>query len=167
MTVNRRKKCRKLRASRTHGWGSPKKHRGAGSRGGVGNAGAGKKGQQNMTTKHNQGLRIGNYGFKKPPATLNNPRTINLDDIEKHIEKYVAKSIAKQEKGITQIDAGKLGCDKVLARGRLTKKLKITAKEFSKSAIEKIKKAGGEAIVVQPAEKKDAEDKKEISSPSK
>ncbi len=37
---------------------------------------------------------------------------------------------------------------KVLGDGEMTKKLKITAHRFSKSALEKIQKAGGEAIVI-------------------
>ena len=37
---------------------------------------------------------------------------------------------------------------KVLGDGELTKKLKISAHRFSKSALEKIQKAGGEAIVL-------------------
>ena len=37
---------------------------------------------------------------------------------------------------------------KVLGDGELTKKLKISAHRFSKSALEKIEKAGGEAVVL-------------------
>ena len=37
---------------------------------------------------------------------------------------------------------------KVLGNGELTKKLKISAHRFSKSALEKIRQAGGEAIVL-------------------
>ena len=41
-------------------------------------------------------------------------------------------------------------CDalKVLGNGELSKKLKVTANKFSASALEKIQKAGGEAIVL-------------------
>ena len=46
MTVNRRKKVVKQRGSHTHGWGSKKKHRGAGNRGGRGMAGSGKRADQ-------------------------------------------------------------------------------------------------------------------------
>jgi large subunit ribosomal protein L15 len=53
-------------------------------------------------------------------------------------------------------------CDalKVLGDGKLGKKLKITAHKFSKSALEKIKEAGGEAIVIpapKPVERKKGE----------
>ncbi len=37
---------------------------------------------------------------------------------------------------------------KVLGEGELTKKLKISAHRFSRSALEKIQKAGGEAVVL-------------------
>ena len=37
---------------------------------------------------------------------------------------------------------------KVLGDGELTKKLKISAHRFSKSALEKIEQAGGEAVVL-------------------
>jgi large subunit ribosomal protein L15 len=52
-------------------------------------------------------------------------------------------------------------CDalKVLGDGKLGKKLKIIANKFSNSALEKIKEAGGEAIVIRapkPVERKKA-----------
>ena len=37
---------------------------------------------------------------------------------------------------------------KVLGDGELTKKLKISAHQFSRSALEKIEKAGGQAVVL-------------------
>ena len=43
---NKVKKVRKFRGSHTHGYGSKKKHRGAGSRGGRGMAGSGKRADQ-------------------------------------------------------------------------------------------------------------------------
>ncbi len=46
---------------------------------------------------------------------------------------------------------------KVLGHGEMTKSVKVTADAFSKSAIEKIKKAGGEAIVRSSTEKKQAD----------
>ena len=39
---------------------------------------------------------------------------------------------------------------KVLGNGELTKKLTITAHQFSKSALEKIEKSGGKAVVIPP-----------------
>ena len=47
MTFNIRKK--RMRGTKTHGWGSKKKHRGAGNRGGRGMAGAGKRAEHKKT----------------------------------------------------------------------------------------------------------------------
>ncbi len=44
---------------------------------------------------------------------------------------------------------------KILGKGTLTKKLEVYADKFSKSAIEKIEKAGGKAIVLEGNEKID------------
>ena len=43
MTYNKRKKNTRMRGGTTHGYGSMKKNRGAGNRGGRGNAGSGKR----------------------------------------------------------------------------------------------------------------------------
>lgn len=166
MVVNRKKKANKYRGSNTHGWGSPKKHRGSGSRGGVGNAGAGKKGQQKMTTKHNLREYIGRYGFTRPPAVTVIKKTINVDEIEKHIDRLVAEGFAKKGKDIVEIDISKAGYDKVLGRGHVTTKMKITAREFSKGALDRIQKAQGSAITI-GAEEPKVEEKKKDQKPAK
>ena len=63
--INKKKKTRKLRGSRTHKYGMGKKQRGAGSRGGRGNAGSGKRGQQRETKLLAKGIKhLGKRGFK-------------------------------------------------------------------------------------------------------
>ncbi|MCK4550404.1 MAG: uL15 family ribosomal protein [Candidatus Aenigmarchaeota archaeon] len=149
MTTNRTKKVRKLRGSRTYGWGSPKKHRGAGSRGGVGNAGRGKKGQQAMSQVNNEkGSGIGSKGFTLPAIVkkINNP--INLSELEKNIEKYVKNKKAVKEKDAVVIDVSALGFNKVLGAGAIKTKMILKAKSFSKIAEKKIKGAKGEAQII-------------------
>ena len=46
------------------------------------------------------------------------------------------------------IDVTELGYDKVLAKGKITKAYKISAPQFSATAIEKIEELGGEAILL-------------------
>jgi len=46
---------------------------------------------------------------------------------------------------------GQIDRIKILGNGELTKKLTVTAHSFSKSAQEKIAKAGGKAVLVAPA----------------
>ena len=70
---------------------------------------------------------------------------VNLDSIEKSglkeikVEDYFEKRLARKK-------SAKI---KVLGNGELTRKVKIHAHKFSSSAMEKIKKADGEAIVLQ------------------
>lgn len=145
MVVHRRKKVEKRRGSRTHGWGSPKKHRGKGSRGGKGKAGGGKKGQQKLSKIYAYGLeRIGKHGFV--PKIRKVEKEINLRDLELMTESLIEKKIAKKTGNVVELDVGELGYTKVLGSGKIKTKFKIKAKRFSANAIEKIKQAGGEAI---------------------
>src|SRR3989338_4961919 len=64
MVVHRRKKVTKYRGSVTHGGGSRKKRRGAGSRGGRGNAGTGKRAGQK---KAGMRYHLGRHGFVRHP----------------------------------------------------------------------------------------------------
>lgn len=123
-----KKKTRKLRGSRTHGYGMGKKHRGAGSRGGRGKAGSGKRGQQKKSkylAKHIK--HLGKKGFKLRRKKL---KVINVSDISK-----------LAEKGIVDLKDYKL-----LGRGQIKEKLKVKVKHISKKAKEKLEKAGGEII---------------------
>lgn len=70
---------------------------------------------------------------------------INLDDLEKHFDKgeeVTPEAVAA--KGIVS-DISKDGL-KVLGFGEITKKLTVRAKAFSKTAEEKITKAGGTVV---------------------
>ncbi|KXB02924.1 50S ribosomal protein L15, partial [candidate division MSBL1 archaeon SCGC-AAA261G05] len=51
---------------------------------------------------------------------------------------------AEQKEGKTIVDVTKIGIDKVLGRGKISRSMKVIAKNFSKSAKEKLEEAGGE-----------------------
>ena len=142
-----RKGKKRQRGSRTHGWGAGKKHRGAGNRGGRGNAGSGKRGAQKKTKylAHGGKSPLGKHGFQitRQRASLN---TINVRQIETNLDSWLKEKKIKKEKEVFTINLKTLGYDKVLGVGKLTHKIKVTAKAFSKSAEEKLKSAGGEAI---------------------
>lgn len=132
MPVHKRKKSKRLRGSKTHGWGAMKKHRGAGNRGGRGKAGTGKRADTKKPTIINLfGARgyFGKKGFKRPQKTIKPKSTINLEQLNK-LEKA---DINLTEKNI----------DKLLGKGKITKKFNIIVKQFSKKAKEKIEKLGG------------------------
>lgn len=144
MVTNKRKKNRKLRGSRTYGWGSPKKHRGKGSRGGVGKSGMGKRGQHKMSLLNSLGIKnLGSHGFVRPRQEAFVERAINLVSIETNAEKWLGKKIAVEEKGMIIVDLEKMGFDKVLGSGNLTRKMTIKAPKFSAGAKKKIEAVGG------------------------
>ena len=138
---------RKQRGSKTYGWGSPKKHRGSGSRGGMGKAGFGKKGSQKKTLAYARGYGVvgDDRGFTRP-GNHAHIRTINLSEIEAHLASYLEQKIAVREGSVVSLDMSRIGVTKVLGSGRITLKIKLTAAAFSRKAEEKIKAAGGEAI---------------------
>ncbi len=142
---NKVKKVTKLRGSKTHGYGSKKKHRGAGSRGGRGLAGSGKRADQKKPSilKKYGKKYFGRFGFRSLKKKI---KAVNVDYLEKNIEKLIKKNLAKKEGNTLLIDLNKLGFEKLLGSGELTKKFKVSVKSASKKAIEKIKKAGGEII---------------------
>lgn len=139
MPATKRKKLVKQRGSKTHGWGSMKKHRGAGSRGGRGMAGSGKRADTkriSILKKYGQSYFGRQHGFV---SRHNKVDTINVSNLDKQAE----KGLIKQEQGFYVTD---LQGKKLLGAGKINKKFKIKVSSFSKQAEEKIKKAGGEII---------------------
>ncbi|MBI2152017.1 uL15 family ribosomal protein [Candidatus Woesearchaeota archaeon] len=147
MVVHKRKKSIKFRGHVTHGWGSRKKRRGAGSRGGRGNAGTGKRAGQKKAGMKDRVL--GRVGFRAREVRLSqNICTINLGNITySFLEKAVAQGQAQKEKDHYVLNLNKLGYQKLLGAGDSAGKLKITVERCSQQAEEKIKEAGGEVVL--------------------
>ena len=147
MVIRRKKKSRKQRGSRTHGWGAGKKHRGAGHRGGRGRAGTGKRGQQKRPRYLARGIKpIGRRGIRVKRREIKIKQPINLKEIEEKLDRWLAEKKAEKEGDVYVINLKKLGYTSVLSEGKLTKKLKIVCDKFSARAKEKIIAAGGEAL---------------------
>ena len=155
MVVNRRKKFSRQRSSHTHGWGSKKKHRGAGNRGGRGMAGTGKRADSIKTLIWKDKKYFGKYGFK-PKGIKEKIRAININDINEMLGKFLANKLIVKEGDCYVIDLKKLGYNKLLGAGKAVNKFKINVKYASGNAIEKIKKIGGEVVL---------EVKKEVKEP--
>lgn len=144
MVVHKRKKVTKYRGHTTHGGGSRKKRRGAGSRGGCGNAGTGKRAGHKKAGMKDRTL--GRIGFtskkKKLPGDV-----VNLDYFtQENIKKLVKSGKAIQEGDYYIINLNKLNYVKLLGSGNTALKLKITVNFCSSQAAEKVKSAGGEVI---------------------
>ena len=142
--IRKGKKINKMRGSRSNGGGSVKRRRGAGNKGGKGKAGAGK--HHWSTTVIENRYYFGKHGFKRPQKTIHKSYPVNLNFLNDKAEEFVEQGIATKEDDVIVIDVTELGFDKVLAKGKITKTFKISAPQFSASAIEKIEELGGEAI---------------------
>ena len=73
---------------------------------------------------------------------------INLDTIQNYIDANRFGSDISLEDFVSQGLAGKNDLIKVLGRGELSAKVKVTAHKFTESAQEAITKAGGEAVTI-------------------
>ena len=98
MVVRFRKKVVKKRGSRTYGYGSPKKHRGKGSKGGKGKAGVGKKAGHKAIFLREQGHVLGKRGFKVPKESKTNYYVFSLKSLYDNLKLLEDKGYVKKEK---------------------------------------------------------------------
>ena len=114
---------KKMHGQKSFGYGSKKKHRGHGSKGGCGLAGS-KKHNKFKVWKEMPDHFV-HINLKKKSEDI----VINIKDLESFKE--------------TKINLNELGYTKLLGNGETTKKLEIIVNKWSKQAEEKITKAGG------------------------
>ena len=134
---HKERKTRKMRGSRTHGYGRIGQHRDAGS-----------KGQRKVGRyKHLWSYVVayepdyfGKHGFTSPRSLKRKENTINI----KQLSELTTKTAS--EKGKTSVNLKSLGYTKLLGTGKITKPLIVSVPSCSKSAEEKIKKAGGQVL---------------------
>jgi large subunit ribosomal protein L15 len=143
MTVRRAKRHRKFRGRRTY-HGSHKKWRGAGHRGGRGNAGLHKH-KWTWTVKFDPD-HFGRFVNKRFNPR---PKTVNVDYLDKKAEIFLKDKFAEKVGDKIKINVIKLGYDKVLGGGKVTQPLIVEARLFSKLAEQKLVKAGGKAVKVE------------------
>ena len=131
-----------MTGSRTRGRGH-KKGRGAGLRGGRGNAGCHK-------TKRIMYERVGRvwgaHGFKRPQSVVSANSSINLKTIEENSESWIAEGIATKKGKVVSVDLTEMGYDKLLGTGATTQSYKLTISAASAKAVEKVEAAGGEIL---------------------
>ena len=151
-----RKKNTRQRGTHTHGWGSKKKHRGAGSRGGRGNAGSGKRGDAKKPSFWKDHKRYGKSGFTS--KVRNKYKTINISELDTKIDNLVKQGKVELKNNIYIVDLANLKIGKLLGAGNTTKKFEIKVDMTSAKAIAKIEKAGGKIILPAKKEKKEVKE---------
>ena len=152
MVRKHRKKTRKYRGKRTFGTGKLGTRRAKGQKGGTGlTTGKTKHHFSKYIKLRKQGFpgelgekyRLGKHGFKRPLKIQRKEavEAINIKDVEENLDSWVESGEIQKKKNTYVLDLTKLGYDKLLGRGRVTKELDVTVKNASKGAIEKFEEA--------------------------
>ena len=145
MKLKKRTKKTRMRGARTCGYGFRQKHKGHGNAGGFGMAGTGKRADHKKQVALEMAIEagfksyFGKQGFTSASGEKNRNKQINLADIKKNF-------LGKEK----VLDFSEY---KILGEGEGFKAT-IKAKSASASAMEKMKKAGGEIIVSEKKEEK-------------
>jgi len=143
MKIKKRKKVSRMhgRAMGTHGSGARKNKRKSGHKGGVGMAGSGKRADHKKTliTKLYGNNYFGKQGITSKKTKRDIRKRINLGEIQKNLEKYGKKEGNKIVVNLPDY--------KILGDGEVKDKLTIKCLGASESAIEKVKKVGGEIVI--------------------
>ncbi len=126
------RKHRKLRGSRTQGYGRIGQHRDAGSKG---HRKVGRHKHLWSLINNESSDYFGKHGFHSPKALHSKEKTLNLNKLGELIQTDKAT-----------IDLTEMGYTKLLGTGKITKALTVTVPACSASAAEKIKAAGGKII---------------------
>jgi large subunit ribosomal protein L15 len=131
-----------LRAPRKANTGRKRVGRGMGS--GMGKTSTrGHKGQGGQMPLHRRLPKRGFTNIFRTEYTV-----VNLDRIVEQIEGLAITEITLDDYKKLGLSSSKSALVKILGSGELTSALTIYAHKFSKSAIEKIEKAGGKAVVL-------------------
>jgi large subunit ribosomal protein L15 len=139
---HKKRKVRKKRGSRTHGYGRVGQHRGRGQRGGTGKAGR---------RKH-KGSYVSEYepdyfekrGFRPPKRKEMN--AINVGELDEQVDRLLdEKKVIRRKDGI-HINLKELGYGKLLGSGEATHPLIVDVDLYSSSAVKKIKEAKGRIV---------------------
>jgi large subunit ribosomal protein L15 len=132
----RLRKVRKLRGSRTHGFGQIGQHRHSGAQGGHGNAGLHKHKWSWMTINDPDHFSKDQYAV---PGARKVAKWLNVGELE-------AMRTASSKDPHT-VDLTALGVEKLLGSGTLKHAFNIKVEAFTERAKTKVEEAGGKIIV--------------------
>jgi large subunit ribosomal protein L15 len=140
-------KKKRQRGSRTHNGGSGKNRRGAGHRGGRGDAGRDKHEMHNHPP-------LGKHGFTRPEGAKDDVVTVDVRTLDEDAPLLAAEGLAEETDDGYRIDAREVVDDghdadvvKLLGDGQVRTALTVVADDFSASAAEKLADAGGETVL--------------------
>ena len=142
MQKRRPKKITKMRGRRAAGYGFSAGHRASGQRGGKGMAGS--KKHHYIKVMQENPRYFGKWGFKRPQKVIDNLVTLNIGDIDEAADRLVERGAATMTGKRYNIDVSKIGIDRILGSGKVTRMLNLVGvKAITSRAREKVTGAGG------------------------
>lgn len=138
--ATRLRKTRKFRGSRTHGWGQIGQHRASGHKGGLGQSGLHKHLYSTL-------LKFDPDHFGHDSTHPPHPNIIKKWASVRDLDDLYTKH-GKLEGNRKMIDLTSLGYDKLLGGGQVKNAYLVKVEQYTASAEDKIKKVGGEVLVV-------------------
>ncbi|MBR9706700.1 hypothetical protein GOV14_06715 [Candidatus Pacearchaeota archaeon] len=144
--IKKKKKAPGMRGTNSHGGGARGKRRKSGHHGGGGMSGSGKRAdhKKSLVIKLYGNKYFGKKGIVGKKTARDKRQAMDLKEIQRDLRSILKKFGVKGKK-----DEIILKDYTILGEGELKQKLTITAKRFSKSAKQKIEKAGGKWIMTQ------------------
>jgi len=137
--ATRKRKVRKLRGSRTHGWGTSGQHRGSGMLGGHGNVGL-LRGKKSAVIRY----KIQMKQKRLLPRTEDKRRSVtSIGQLEDLLVRQDCAHAVSEHDGKKLLDLRVLGFTKLLGSGNVHVPVLVKIGSFSKSAAAKLEAAGG------------------------
>jgi large subunit ribosomal protein L15 len=142
MVPHKLRKVRKMRGTRTHGYGVIGQHRKTGSKGyrKVGRH----KGGWTYTVKYEPDY-FGKKGFT-PKGVKPKVSAINVGELDELITKLSRKQKLKKKSGKLILDLEELGYDKLLGTGKITQPILVKVSSYSETSVKKVEEAGGQIL---------------------
>jgi large subunit ribosomal protein L15 len=137
--ATRKRKVRKLRGSRTHGWGTSGQHRGSGMLGGHGNVGL-LRHKKSAVIRYKIQLKKKNLLPRMEDKRRSVTSVGQLEDLL--VRRDCAHAVSDHD-GKKLLDLQVLGFTKLLGAGKIQLPILVRVGSFSKSAGAKLEAAGG------------------------
>ncbi|MHA1768787.1 MAG: uL15 family ribosomal protein [Candidatus Thorarchaeota archaeon] len=142
MQKRRPKKINKMRGRRAAGYGFSAGHRASGQRGGKGMAGS--KKHHYIKVMQENPRYFGKWGFKRPAKVIKNLTVINIGELDEAADRLVERGAATVTGKRYTIDVSKLGIDRILGSGKVTRRLNLVGvKSITPRARDKVTSNGG------------------------
>jgi large subunit ribosomal protein L15 len=150
------RRIRKMRGSRTQGYGRVGQHRKKGQRVGRGKTTQWKKAMKSFYLKQKElgfpdpDWEMGKTGFKRPQdmVRLSQVNSLNIKDLDYKIDLLVEEKKATKSGNTYTINLNDLNIQKILGRGVIKKPINISVNKASEKAVEKIEAAGGKVTLL-------------------